>query len=207
MRLNGKISELVGAIIGDGNLWSDGRHYRVELTRDPDLDAEYFQYLSKNIRDKLSENPKTRTRQREIRIRICSKKLFYYSSNDSGIHVGSGKAVNVKIPKDITQSSWKVKSKCLRGIMGTDGSFFLSEKGYLKDYPTIEIISTSQNLTTQIKNILENKKFRVGFRNWVPKEERNTKYIVSINGSKMCKKWVEKIGFSNSRHYRKINKI
>ncbi|KXA93393.1 hypothetical protein AKJ64_00675 [candidate division MSBL1 archaeon SCGC-AAA259E17] len=64
MKLNGKIAELLGAIIGDGNLWSDDRHYRIELTGDPSLDASYFQYLSRIISNELGGNPRTKIRQR-----------------------------------------------------------------------------------------------------------------------------------------------
>ncbi len=207
MKLNGEIAELLGAIIGDGNLWTDGRHYRVELTGDPDLDAEYFQYLSEIICNELSGNPRTKTRQRGLRIRVCSKELFEYFSDKPEIPVGSGKAKKVKIPKYVVESSWKIKSKCIRGIADSDGSFFFSDKGYRKDYPTIEITTTSKNLAEQLEAILENRNFRVGFREWVPREEWNTKYIISINGDEMCKKWLNEIGFSNQRHHQKLNKI
>lgn len=128
MNLNGKIAELVGAIIGDGNLWSDGRHYRVELTGNPNLDVEYFRYLSEIISSELGENPRSKIRQRGLRIRVCSKELFDYFSEYLGIPVSSGKAKKVKIPKKVVEASWGIKCKCIRGIADSDGSFFFSDK-------------------------------------------------------------------------------
>jgi hypothetical protein len=41
-----ELCEFVGAIIGNGNLWTDGSRFRVEVTGDPNLDLSYFAYLS-----------------------------------------------------------------------------------------------------------------------------------------------------------------
>ena len=39
------------------------------------------------------------------------------------------------------------------------------------------------------------------------KEGINDKYVVSVNGNIMVRKWIEEIGFSNKRKLRNINKI
>ncbi|KXA93394.1 hypothetical protein AKJ64_00680 [candidate division MSBL1 archaeon SCGC-AAA259E17] len=121
--------------------------------------------------------------------------------------MGSGKAKRVKIPKDVIRAHWKIKSRCLKGIADSHGSFFRSDKGYRRDNPTIEITTISKDLAMQIKAILEDRDFRVGFRDWVPREDWNTRYIISINGDEMYKKWIGEIGFSNPRHHQKLNKI
>lgn len=203
--MNKEIAELVGAIIGDGNLWTDGRHYRVELTGDPKLDVIYYQYLAKIIVKEFNENPRFKVRQRGLRLRVCSKIFFKFLAVKLGIPVGSGKAKSVKIPREIVSSSWSTTSKCIRGISDSDGSFFLCNKGYRNDYPTIEITTTSKHLAQQLEKILTGKDFRVGFSSWNPLGEWNIRYVISINGDEMLKKWVREIGFSNPRHYRKLN--
>jgi len=40
-----ELCEFIGAIIGNGNLWTDGSRYRVELTGDLALDKSYFEYM------------------------------------------------------------------------------------------------------------------------------------------------------------------
>lgn len=208
MRLNESKSEFIGAIIGDGNLWTDGRHYRVELTGDPNLDEKYYDYLKKIIRREFKETPSCKIRQRGLRLRICSKDLFNYLTKDMNLPSGSDKGKKVKIPEKITNSTWSIKSKCIRGITDTDGSFFFSKKAYREDYPTIEITTTSQMLSKQLKEILEKQEFRLGLRKWEHQRKKwNTRYVISINGDEMIGKWMEKIGFSNQRHYKKLNKI
>ena len=57
MDLNENKSELAGVIMGDGNLWTDNRHYRVELTGDPELDREYYKYLTTLMQEEFGEDP------------------------------------------------------------------------------------------------------------------------------------------------------
>ncbi len=69
--------EFVGAIIGDGNLWTDGSRYRIELTGDPILDRSYFNYL-KGISYKLfaKEPYNFRVRYGGLRFRLQSHNAF-----------------------------------------------------------------------------------------------------------------------------------
>ena len=205
--LNENKSEFVGAVIGDGNLWTDNRHYRVEMTGDPELDGRYYDYLTGIIQREFNKNPSRRIRQKGLRLRICSKGLFTYLTEKLGLPYGSKKGRKVKIPEEIAASDWSIKSKCIRGIADTDGSLFISEKGNCQNYPNIEITTTSGRLSEQLKEILENQGFRVGLRIWEHEEDWSTRYVVSINGGEMVKKWMKRIGFSNSRHYKKINNI
>jgi len=46
LKITYALCEFTGAVIGDGNLWTDGSRYRIELTGDPELDRTYYEYLS-----------------------------------------------------------------------------------------------------------------------------------------------------------------
>ncbi len=199
--INKDLAEFVGAVIGDGNLWNDETHYRVELTGDPVLDKSYYEeFMSPLIENLFGLKPSIKVRSRGLRLRIHSKKVFK-ALTDIGVPARKGKCYNVQIPNVIKNNAAFLKA-CIRGIMDTDGSLFFADKGYRKDYPTIEISTTSEKLAKDIKIALVDWDFRIGFR-----LQKTTKfaprYIISLNGVEMVNRWVKEIGFSNPRHSKK----
>ena len=204
--LNELLSEFTGAVIGDGNLWTDDKYrYRVDINGHPILDREYHNYLSEIIKTEFDKKPRVQIRPHELVLRTQSKKVFDFLTKELGLPYGAGKGKKVTIPTKIFFSEWNILKRCIRGIADTDGSvFFAKKKNYRNDYPSIEISTTSKNLAIQIKEILTSNGFRVGFRKQIPiKKEWNTRYIISLNGEKMLEKWMTEIGSSNPRHYRK----
>lgn len=96
-----ELCEFVGAIIGNGNLWTDGSRYRVELTGDPELDKPYFEYLFQLASHLFGKNPyPLRVHQRGLRLRLQSKNA-YQIILALGISQGFGKAHEVTIPDPI----------------------------------------------------------------------------------------------------------
>jgi hypothetical protein len=123
-----ELCEFVGAIIGNGNLWTDSLRYRVELTGDPKLDKEYFDYLSAIAELLFKKKPYVmRIRQRGLRWRLQSKNA-YSILRDLGLPAGKGKSHRVEIPEAIIQKGWDYTKWTLRGIMDTDGTLFFSKK-------------------------------------------------------------------------------
>ena len=206
MEVSEALAELTGAVIGDGNLWTDGKsRYRVCINGDPKLDREYFGLLSKIIETEFDRKTWLQVRSHELVLITFSKKVFDFLTRALGLPHGAGKGKKVTISAKILSSNWRILSCCVRGIADTDGSlFFAKKKGYREDYPSIEISTTSGDLAENLKEILELRGFRVSFR----KQDRkkwgwNTRYIISLYGDKMLRKWMDEIGFSNSRHYRR----
>ncbi|UCD03680.1 MAG: hypothetical protein JSW73_04025 [Candidatus Woesearchaeota archaeon] len=193
------MAEFIGAVIGDGNLWSKDKHYRVEITGDPILDKEYFEnFLIPTTKQLFAVNPHVRVRQRGLRLRITSKDVYSLLTNDYKLPTGREKGMLVTIPKSILNNTSQTIA-CIRGIFDTDGSAFLANKGYRQDYPTIEISTTSEGLANQIRDSLVSLGYRVGFRSW-KREIFRTKWVISVNGDSMFKKWMDEIGTSNPRH-------
>ena len=106
LEISVELCEFVGAIIGDGNLWTDGSRYRVELTGDPELDRAYYDYLSKISCGLFKKKPyPMRVHQRGLRWRLQSKEAFSVFTH-LGLPVGKGKAHQFTIPSLILQKNW-----------------------------------------------------------------------------------------------------
>lgn len=190
MELNESLAELTGVVIGDGNLWTDGKYrYRVDINGDPKLDREYFNFLSTIIQTMFNRKTWLQVRPHELVLRTQSKKVFDFLTKELGLPYGDGKGRKVIIPTKILSSNWKILRCCIRGIADTDGSLFFAKKeGYRDDYPTIEISTTSRGLAEDLKRILKSRTFRIGSRKQVrEKWGWNTRYIISLNGEGMLK--------------------
>ncbi len=205
MKLNTKVAELIGAIIGDGCIRYKPMisQYYVEIVGDPNNEQEYFKYLSKILIEELNLKAFIKVRERGLRLKVYSKELIEFLVYKLKLPPNKEKCQNIFIPKIIFNDEYLLRS-CLRGIMDTDGSIFLANKGYRKDYPTIEISTTSIKLALQLKEAIS-QNFRIGFRNYKPGNFHRI-YRISLNGDKMVQKWHQKIGFSNTRNLNKYKK-
>jgi hypothetical protein len=71
IKIGPELCEFVGAIIGNGNLWTDGSRYRVELTGDPKFDFEYFNFLAGLSASLFNKKPyDLRVHERGLRWRL-----------------------------------------------------------------------------------------------------------------------------------------
>lgn len=195
-----ELCEFAGAIIGNGNLWTDGSRYRIEITGHPQLDKEYFDHLSKIAYRLFKKKPyPLRVRQRGLRWRLQSKDA-YSLLLELGLPAGKEKSHKVTIPNIIMKKEWDFAKWTMRGIMDTDGTLFFSKKTYDNPiYPTIEIRTCSKMLANQMTTILQRNGFRARFRG-----NKVEGYHVALYGSKMLKRWIKEIGFSNPKHMNKI---
>ena len=194
-----KLAELIGVIIGDGNIYynKNFRKYYFEITGDPLLENEYFEYISNLVFSLLNKRPSISVRNRGLKLRCYSKEFVEFLINDLGMPYGRKKGISITIPKFIYDQEWGILRYCIRGIIDTDGSLFLAKKSHRKDYPTIEVSTISKNLAYQLKFLLS-KKYRIGFR-YFSKKGITGKYVISLNGDEMVSRYIEDIGFSNLR--------
>jgi len=204
MEITENLAELIGIIIGDGNIHYNKktRKYYVEITGNPKKEEKYFKYISSIYKELIGKPGKIRISGRGLRIRVYSKKLVEFLIFKLKIHYNRGKSHRVEIPKEILKEK-RLFYSCLKGIFDTDGSYFLANKGYRKDYPCIEISTCSIKLANQIREELS-KKFRIKFRIETKKTySLGKKYILSLNGEEETKKWFNLIGSSNNNKLKK----
>lgn len=196
MKLSKNMSEIIGAIIGDGNIYDKSVSY-VEITGNIKEDKIYFEnYLKLLIEEELNYTPRIFLHGGALRLRINNTKFVSWVK-ELGIPDGQNKFKNVLLPKKILNNSWRVQKSCIRGIFDTDGGvYFDKRKIYSRPYIRIELHVFNNNLLSQIYDILKSKKLPV-----VQSLKREALYF---NGFENVKKFLENIGFSNPRHIEKI---
>ncbi len=196
MKISEELAELIGIIIGYGNIHYNirTRKYYVEITGNPKKEGKYFKYISSLFQKIINKPGRIRLSGRGLRLRVYSKHFVEFLINDLNLHYNYGKAYSVTIPKQILEDK-NLTIKCLKGIFDTAGSYFLSNKGYRKDYLCLEITTCSKNLAKQILQVMK-KDFRIKYRTCL-RDKFAKKYILSLNGELETKRWFEKIGSSN----------
>lgn len=196
MKINARLAELVGIIMGDGNIYRKNHKYRIEFVGNINNDKLYFDYLKKLIEIEWKKEARVFIRSRGIRIVINSKEICLMLER-LGLPYGSGKSEIVTIPK-IIFDDWNLSKHTIRGIVDTDGSVFAVKKPRVEKYPSIEITTNSENLAMQIRELLLKKGFRVA-NIWKFKSKRSTHtgHRFGLNGKENLKKWIDEIGFSN----------
>ncbi|MDE1874326.1 MAG: hypothetical protein KGI04_04410 [Candidatus Micrarchaeota archaeon] len=118
--------------MGDGNLWTDGSRYRIDMTGNFKNDKTYFLYLRSKMADLFDKEPyQIKSRHFDghnwIVLRLQSKEAFN-TLTKLGIPHGAGKARAIRIPSAIIKKGWKYSKCTIRGLWDTDGTVFFSKK-------------------------------------------------------------------------------
>jgi len=202
IKITSDLCELIGAFIGDGFMNKYGSQRIIQITGDLKLDKEYYQNtlipIIKNISPK--SNPALKYKDNTLRLNLYSKGI--YELFTQRFKMKSGKKVyTITIPAEIIDSgNYELINSCLRGIYDTDGCVaFDNRKSYAKPYIRIVLHMKSPELIKQIYKLLINQNIKATIT-------QNIEYI-QINGIEECQKFVQKVGFSNTRHLNKIKDI
>ncbi len=197
MEINENWAELIGIIIGDGNIYRKNNKYRIGFVGDIINDKLYFEYIKDLIKKEWKKDARIFIGGRGIRIVINSKEICQLLIEKIGLPYGEGKSEIVTIPKFILED-WNLTRRTIRGITDTDGSVFAVKKPGVDRYPSIEITTNSKNLALQIRESLMKRDFRVAnIWSFKSKMSKNTGYRFGLNGKINLQKWVNEIGFSN----------
>ncbi|MBU0628807.1 MAG: hypothetical protein KKC75_06460 [Nanoarchaeota archaeon] len=197
--LTPQLCELIGAFIGDGFTNRYGNIYVIQFTGNSKLDKEYIVKTLKPIIKEISQDssPIITEKDNTIRLTINSKEFHNLLTRRFGFVAGK-KTYTVTIPNEIIDSGDKeLINRCIRGIFDTDGCVFRDKrKSYKLPYLRIALHMKSKNLVNQIHSLLLNQ----GINSRITEDID----IIQINGVENCKKFIEKIGFSNKRHLDKL---
>ena len=166
MKITSQIAELIGIIIGDGNILysKEKKYYRLEIVGNVEDDLEYFQHITKIIESKSKNKVKIRIKKerlgQSLRLHINDKKFVEYLINELNLPYGK-KTFTITIPEKFLE--WKYAKYIIRGICESDGCIYFSKSKVIKypSYPRIEIRTSSPKLANQLMELLKKQSFNV----------------------------------------------
>lgn len=122
---NNQLAEMIGIILGDGNLYDDGRKYLLRVTSNR-IEEEEFRKYTKNIMTQIFKiNPKSYSKKNQNATDlVIQNKIIVKSLIEKGLIPGN------KVKNQVSVPDWIKRKKeytiaCLRGIFDTDGSVYL----------------------------------------------------------------------------------
>lgn len=205
MELDENLSELCGILVGDGSVHCNAKNgdYRINISGGYD-ELEYYEYVRSLFEKVFRKTPKLKFNKDGISLYMNSKQIVDVLLN---IGLPSGKKRDVvEIPKEI-MSNPTLCFCFLKGLADTDFSVCFKKGGRLKNsYPRIQIEMSSKLLMENVSVFLKNS----GFVHTYYFAKRTTNfgtfdsYRIDINGRKNFYLWMEKIGFRNRKHVKKI---
>jgi hypothetical protein len=196
------LAEETGIHIGDGSMNFYEGHGLYSLRGNKVTDREFYKGHVKRLFGTLyGADVKLREWKDVYGFQITSDKLVKFKNKIMCLPLG--KKVNIIIPEILLRVN-KLATACVRGILDTDGCIYIENKKG-KDYPRIEISTTSGSLANQIRDILVRNgiscslwKEKYKNKNW------NPKFMISVKGYKNFRLWYEIIGTSHSENAKKF---
>jgi len=212
MKINQELAELMGIHIGDGCISENKRYSEYYLGGDISEEKEYHdkwvsRLFNKNVMIPLYNKKVNYKEHPKVGIygfHIFDKKIVNFFNN---LGVKSGPKINVEIPK-IILSSERFTKRFLRGLFDTDGNIYFDKNRAAKDpinnCPVIQLGTVSKKLSKQVFENLVKLGFHPRFKKpHKGKRDKNFVYTVLIYRRGDVRKFINEIGFKNSKHYTK----
>ncbi len=200
-KLNQKISELIGAHIGDGTLYKTGKSFVWELRGDI-KEKEYYEKHIKNLLELIFKDlvfkPKFRSGGKNGCFGIqTSKRQVINFFFEYGFKPGK-KSHSVFIPNYIIESKKSIKYSFIRGLFDTDGClrFEKINNNRFHTYPKIEFGFASKKLRDNLFELMQNLNYRV--HKW-----GKVNYKLCLAGEWNLKKFMKEIKPKNTKHLNK----
>lgn len=209
MKISLELAELLGIIIGDGNIYASRYTYRLIITGHSENDFLYLtKYVRKLIKNNFNLDPYIwkHKNKKAIAIAVCSKELLNHLSK---YNLHPGPKINIKIPEIILKNkSSDIKARFLRGLADTDFSVMFKKGSSRKihSYPVISSTFSSKYLVKDIKRVLKEFKIKgnIYFKKITLGNKKFLNYQIDIYGKKNLDLWLKRIGFKNEKHLKKI---
>jgi len=208
--VDSEVAYLTGFIMGDGHLCHrESKHeYAIYCSGNLNDEREFYDILKELFRIKFDIEPiiKYSEKDHTIYLKIYSKLIFEYFRN-IGVPVGS-KCEKVRVP-DVFKDSESLIVSFLQGF--ADADFCLTLKRRYKTiqyYPVIVGASKSKKIIEEYASFLKSKNFT--FSKELDKTTYDKRFgyttinVISIYGHDKLAKWMENIGFRNTKILRKI---
>jgi len=192
-----KLAEFVGIMMGDGGV----SKYHISITLNSKTDKEYAIFVCHLIKNLFGITPSVLKRKNSLALDIIVNRIKLTEFCKSiGLKVGNKLKQNLNIPEWINKNK-QYQIACVRGLIDTDGSFFVHKyisKGKSYSYLKIGFSSRSPALIRSVQEIL--KKLCINSKiNYNSNE-------VKIESQEGVLQYMALIGTNNPKHRAKTKK-
>tara|TARA_Y100000310_G_scaffold105258_1_gene103643 strand:- start:1554 stop:2396 length:843 start_codon:yes stop_codon:yes gene_type:complete len=191
-KISNKLSELIGALAGDGHI--SGTNYEVSISGHLYLDADYIKNNITYLFEKLfNVNVKFKINKKQTNLRcvINSKRLVEYLIKEFKLPIGKKKG-KLHIPIQIMNRNIFLKNY-IKGLFDTDGSLYLKRKGSL----VVSIISRDPTFLNEVNEGLT----KLGYN---PSVSGKNLYIYR---QEQVRKFFKDIKPNNKKHLEKYDRF
>lgn len=123
-----KLAELIGVVLGDGNIFQFDRCQRLTISCNSSYN-KYVKHISNLVRNIFKKKPSVIKRSKENCIDVC---LYMQDINKAlGLPVGNKLKNSINIPGWIFNKKEYI-AHCLKGLFETDGHYGLNRKFYVE---------------------------------------------------------------------------
>ena len=125
LKENSQLAEMVGIILGDGNLYIGKGHYRLRVSSNRTEETEYRKHTKQLMTQifKIIPNEYDRKGKNATDL-VIQNKAIINNLVEKGLKTGNKVLNCVSVPDWIKQKD-EFKISCLRGLIDTDGSIYL----------------------------------------------------------------------------------
>ncbi len=213
MELNEELSEVAGALIGDGCLSKyyanfDKRfRYEIAFTGNNDEYAYYESFIRPVFQKYFGTKGRLfHSKDNATRFHVIKRNAFDFFAG-LGIPVGE-KSYSVFIPEKIMADK-NLVLPCIRGIWDTDGSIYQRYSKQYKNHPKHYAILKSMQLQVNSKRLLEDvKEGLASFSINSNKITQNRKaFKLYITDQSEISKFLEVVGFRNPHHLNRLSEM
>ena len=207
-KITPELAELIGIIIGDGNIYMKNNRYELHFYGDIKEDKEYHEKKILKLLDKLF-NAKTSSKIKHFKNSNCRKITFESKAVTSFltkiIGLKAGRKENIQIPKIITSGGDKIIYSFIRGLADTDFTIRFKTRYEKKNYYPIIIGNfKDKKLVYGLKELFNKINFHCHIERRTKYDKDTEKnyegYAINIVGKENIRVWMRKIGFDNKRH-------
>ena len=194
-RLDKDLAEFIGIVLGDGSI----TQRQVIITLNRKDDKEYAYYVSDLTKKIFGIAPSFYLQGSVWDLSISRTELVKFLIKN-GLSVGNKVRQQVAVPKQI-QDDDMLSKYCIRGLIDTDGSFYIEKHPY-KNKLYYNCVINFTNRSIPLLEFVRTKLQQFGFS-----AKKRNRYNVCLGKEEQVSRYFKEVGSSNPKHYNKYIKF
>ena len=185
------LAEFVGILLGDGCITKR----QVSITLNKRDDKEYAHYVSGLSKRLFGIAPSFYNQGSVWDLTISRTKLVKFLI-DNGLFIGNKVKQQLGVPQWIQEDD-RLSKYCIRGLIDTDGSFYIEKHPY-KNKVYCNCVINFTNRSIPLLEFVRTKLQQFGFN-----AKKRNRFNVCLGKEEQVSRYFKEIGSSNPKHYNK----